>query len=181
MPTRRDFLATTGLAASAIALAARRADAAGTASPILTANTEPDPQVKVLLLEALNAARIAGAGWADARIQRQRRQNLGTREQQVTNVSDTDTIGCGVRVTRDLLGHALVQLVTRPDTDLQVHYHGVVCDTHFTSPFDKQLGFSDNLSLTSVQHPLLLQHLCGILCSLDRWVRAERFYFLQPA
>ena len=94
MTSRRDFLATTGLAASALALAARRADAAGTASPILTANTEPDPQVKVLLLEALNAARIAGAGWADARIQRQRRQNLGTREQQVTNVSDTDTIGC---------------------------------------------------------------------------------------
>ncbi len=101
MPSRRDFLATTGLAASAIALAARRVDAAGTRSPILTANTEPDPQVKVLLLEALNAARIAGAGWADARIQRQRRQNLGTREQQVTNVSDTDTIGCGVRVLVD--------------------------------------------------------------------------------
>ena len=101
MPSRRDFLATTGLAARAIALAARRVDAAGTRSPILTANTEPDPQVKVLLLEALNAARIAGAGWADARIQRQRRQNLGTREQQVTNVSDTDTIGCGVRVLVD--------------------------------------------------------------------------------
>ncbi|MCE9602140.1 MAG: TldD/PmbA family protein [Gemmatimonadetes bacterium] len=101
MSSRRDFLATTGLAASAIALAARRADAAGTRSPILTANTEPDPQVKVLLLEALNAARIAGAGWADARIQRQRRQNLGTREQQVTNVADTDTIGCGVRVLVD--------------------------------------------------------------------------------
>ena len=101
MPTRRDFLATTGLAASAIALASRRADAAGTRSPILTANTEPDPQVKVLLLEALNAARIAGAGWADARIQRQRRQNLATREQQVTNVADTDSIGCGVRVLVD--------------------------------------------------------------------------------
>jgi len=101
MTTRRDFLATTGLAASAIALAARRADAAGTRSPILTANTEPDPQVKVLLLEALNAAKIAGASWADARIQRQRRQNIGTREQQVTNVADTDTIGCGVRVIVD--------------------------------------------------------------------------------
>ena len=101
MPSRRDFLATTGLAVSAIALAARRADAAGTRSPILTANTEPDPQVKVLLLEALNAARTAGASWADARIQRQRRQNLGTREQQVTNVSDTDSIGCGVRVLVD--------------------------------------------------------------------------------
>ena len=114
MPSRRDFLATTGLAASAIALAARRADAAGTRSPILTANTEPDPQVKVLLLEALNAARIAGAGWADARIQRQRRQNLGTREQQVTNVSDTDTIGCGVRVLVDgTWGFSATRLLTK--------------------------------------------------------------------
>ena len=98
MTTRRDFLTSTGLAASAIALASRRADAAGTRSPILTSTTEPDPAVKVLLLEALTAAQLAGASWADARVQRQRRQNLGTREQQVTNVSDTDTIGCGVRV-----------------------------------------------------------------------------------
>ncbi|MBX3134454.1 MAG: TldD/PmbA family protein [Gemmatimonadaceae bacterium] len=52
-------------------------------------------------MEALNAARLAGASWADVRVQRQRRQNLGTREQQVTNVLDTDTIGCGVRVLVD--------------------------------------------------------------------------------
>jgi TldD protein len=100
MTSRREFLATTGLAASAVALASRQVGAA-TASPILTAATEPDPQVKVLLLEALTAARLAGATWADARVQRQRRQNLGTREQQVTNVLDTDTIGCGVRVLVD--------------------------------------------------------------------------------
>jgi TldD protein len=101
MTTRRDFLATTGLAASALALTARRVNATGTRSPILNERTEPDPQVKVLLLEALTAAKLAGASWADARIQRQRRQNLGTREQQVTQVSDTDTIGCGVRVLVD--------------------------------------------------------------------------------
>ena len=101
MTTRRDFLASTGLAASAIALAGRRADAAVLRSPILTPETEPDPAVKVLLLEALTAAKLAGASWADARVQRQRRQNLGTREQQVTNVSDTDSIGCGVRVLVD--------------------------------------------------------------------------------
>ncbi len=101
MTTRRDFLASTGLAASAIALAGRRANAAGLRSPILTPDTEPDPAVKVLLLEALTAAKLAGASWADARVQRARRQNLGTREQQVTNVSDTDTIGCGVRVLVD--------------------------------------------------------------------------------
>ncbi|MBA3854767.1 MAG: TldD/PmbA family protein, partial [Gemmatimonas sp.] len=52
-------------------------------------------------MEALNAAKLAGAAWADVRVQRQRRQNLSTREQQVTNVLDTDTIGCGVRVLVD--------------------------------------------------------------------------------
>ena len=72
MTSRRDFLATAGLTASALALTSRQLGAA-TASPILTETTEPDPQVKVLLLEALNAARIAGASWADARVQRQRR------------------------------------------------------------------------------------------------------------
>ena len=102
MSTRRDFLAKTGLAAGALALASKQLSAAEhTRSPIITADTEPDPAVKVLLLEALTAAKLAGAAWADARVQRQRRQNLGTREQQVTNVSDTDTIGCGVRVLVD--------------------------------------------------------------------------------
>ena len=101
MTSRRSFLAQTGLTAAGLALASRRLEASETSSPILTATTEPDPAVKVLLLEALTAAKLAGATWADARIQRARRQSLGTREQQVTNVSDTDTIGCGVRVLVD--------------------------------------------------------------------------------
>lgn len=101
MTSRREFLASAGLAAGTIALASRQIEAAELPSPILTASTEPDPAVKVLLLEALTAAKLAGASWADVRVQRQRRQNLGTREQQVTNVLDTDTIGCGVRVLVD--------------------------------------------------------------------------------
>lgn len=101
MTSRREFLASTGLAAGALTLASRRLEAAESGSPILTATTEPDPQVRVLLMEALNAAKLAGAAWADVRVQRQRRQNLSTREQQVTNVLDTDTIGCGVRVLVD--------------------------------------------------------------------------------
>lgn len=101
MTSRRDFLASTGLAASAVALASRRLEAAELGSPIITATTEPDTQVRVLLMEGLNAAKLAGASWADVRVQRQRRQNLSTREQQVTNVLDTDTIGVGVRVLVD--------------------------------------------------------------------------------
>jgi TldD protein len=101
MTSRREFLASAGLAAGTLALASRQLQADERPSPILTASTEPDPAVKVLLLEALTAAKLAGASWADARVQRQRRQNLGTREQQVTSVLDTDTIGCGVRVLVD--------------------------------------------------------------------------------
>lgn len=101
MTSRREFLASTGLAAGAVALASRRLEAAQLGSPILTATTEPDVQVRVLLMEGLNAAKLAGASWADVRVQRQRRQNLSTREQQVTNVLDTDTIGVGVRVLVD--------------------------------------------------------------------------------
>lgn len=101
MTSRREFLASTGLAASAVALASRRLEASELGSPIITATTEPDAQVRVLLMEGLNAAKLAGASWADVRVQRQRRQNLSTREQQVTNVLDTDTIGVGVRVLVD--------------------------------------------------------------------------------
>ncbi|MBX9929457.1 MAG: hypothetical protein K2X99_11140, partial [Gemmatimonadaceae bacterium] len=88
MTTRRDFLIRSGLTASALALAlaARRAEA-NTRSPILTGETAVDPSVKVLLMEALDVAKQAGAGWCDVRIQRQRRQNIGTREQQVTGVN----------------------------------------------------------------------------------------------
>jgi TldD protein len=65
-------------------------------------------------MEALNAAKLAGASWADVRVQRQRRQNLGTREQQVTNVLDTDTIGCGVRVLVDgTWGFAATRALTK--------------------------------------------------------------------
>ncbi len=101
MTTRRDFLVKSGLAASALALTSRQLAAAEAPSPILRAGTQPDPAVKVLLLEALTAAKLAGASWADARVQRQRTQRLSTREQQVTGVGDTDTIGIGVRVLVD--------------------------------------------------------------------------------
>ncbi|HET8771401.1 MAG TPA: TldD/PmbA family protein, partial [Gemmatimonadaceae bacterium] len=87
--------------ASALALTSRQLAAAEAPSPILRAGTQPDPAVKVLLLEALTAAKLAGASWADARVQRQRTQRLSTREQQVTGVGDTDTIGIGVRVLVD--------------------------------------------------------------------------------
>ncbi len=100
MTTRRDFLKT-GAAAGALALGApalARADSLtrGTSPP-----SEPpamDPATKELLTEALNAATMGGAEFADARIGRYRNNFVITREQQIVNVVDTDNLGVGVRV-----------------------------------------------------------------------------------
>ena len=99
MTTRRDFLRTT-TAAGALALTApalgRAETLARRAAPI-----EPpamDPATRELLVEALNAAKMGGAEFADARIGRYRNNFVITREQQIVNVVDTDTLGVGVRV-----------------------------------------------------------------------------------
>lgn len=99
MTDRRDFLRTAG-AAAAVA-------AGGTLKRAgqLLAETPQGPQmdaaVRDLLMNALNAARSAGASYADARIARQRQNFVFTREQQIQNVVDTDSMGCGVRVLVD--------------------------------------------------------------------------------
>ena len=94
---RRDFLRTT---AAAAAVAGGRAV---TGAPITSAFAAPlvapraEAFVEELALEALNAARDAGASYADARVGRYRRQGINTRERQVTNVSDSESYGLGVR------------------------------------------------------------------------------------
>ncbi|HUE76765.1 MAG TPA: TldD/PmbA family protein [Longimicrobiales bacterium] len=57
-----------------------------------------DPALRDLLLHAIDAAIRAGASYADARINRNRNQAVSTRERQVTGLSDTDTMGVGIRV-----------------------------------------------------------------------------------
>jgi TldD protein len=57
-----------------------------------------DPATKELALRAVDAARQAGASYADVRISRSRQQALGTRERQITFFNDGDTFGFGVRV-----------------------------------------------------------------------------------
>ena len=47
---------------------------------------------------ALDAARSAGASYADVRISRAQSQSVATREDRVTNMSDSDTLGFGIRV-----------------------------------------------------------------------------------
>src|SRR5262245_14478216 len=108
MSDRREFLKKTGIAAGAIAAsgALRTAEAAASAlttpAPLPASAPPPmDAATKELLMEALNAAKLAGATYADARIARYRDNQIFTREQQIINVVDQDSIGCGVRALVD--------------------------------------------------------------------------------
>ncbi len=102
MTTRRDFLKQTGAVAAAVAATGPIRLAHGTALPVQGAQGQVmDPAVRELLMAALNAAEMAGAGYADVRIGRQRQNFVFTREQQIQNVVDTDTMGCGVRALVD--------------------------------------------------------------------------------
>jgi TldD protein len=56
---------------------------------------------RALALRALDAARSAGAGYADVRISRNRNQSIATRERQITGFSDTETFGFGIRTLVD--------------------------------------------------------------------------------
>jgi len=107
MTTRRDFLkaaaavtAVAGLGSPATAFALRP--------------TDSDTFVDDLALEALNAARSAGASYADARIGRYRSQFVATRERQVTGVNDSESYGVGVRALVDgSWGFAATREMTR--------------------------------------------------------------------
>jgi TldD protein len=57
-----------------------------------------DPATRELAMRAIDAARSAGATYADVRIARNRQQSLNTRERQITQFNDSDTFGFGVRV-----------------------------------------------------------------------------------
>src|SRR5215207_7975108 len=106
-PTRRDFIKATTSTAAALAVGkclavdvgadARIAPAAGQTLPPPTA----DAAMIDLANEALNAARGAGASYADVRVGRYRRQSVATRERKVTNVSDSESYGLGVRTLID--------------------------------------------------------------------------------
>ncbi len=118
MTTRRDFLATSALAAGAVALGLPRDARAETVLDARygRAHVRPpmDAAVRDLLMHALDEAKRAGATWADVRIQRVQRQSVATRERQVLGVSDDDTIGCGVRVLLDgCWGFAATPRLTR--------------------------------------------------------------------
>ena len=118
MTDRRDFVKKVGgLAAATLVGSAIPRSAHGLFLPPLEpppALPEMDPVVRDLLLEAINAAKIAGASYADARISRFQQNFVFTREQQIQNVVDTETFGCGVRTLVDgTWGFAATQKMTK--------------------------------------------------------------------
>jgi TldD protein len=70
--------------------------------PRLAAATPTDPMdaavSRDLAMRALEAARAAGASYADVRVSGNRSQALGTRERQITFFNDAESTGFGVRV-----------------------------------------------------------------------------------
>src|SRR5688500_2704653 len=101
--SRRDFLRDTSLAAAGIA-------AAGTLSPSMSfaglvaprpVEMAQDETVRALMMTAINTAKSAGASYSDVRIGRYRQSFGFTREQQIVNTVDTDSIGAGVRALVD--------------------------------------------------------------------------------
>jgi TldD protein len=96
---RRDFLRTGGAAAAGLALSPALTH--GITAPAARRTRVGDAFDRDLASAALDAATRAGASYADVRISTNRSQNVGTREQIVTGLSDSETSGLGVRVLVD--------------------------------------------------------------------------------
>jgi TldD protein len=111
---RRDFVGLSGLAAGALflpnfpSLGGTPVDAARLLEPGL------DPAQKKRLADAaLNAAKAAGASYADVRIGRYLNQSIFTREKQVQNIASGESFGAGVRVLANgTWGFAATNVVT---------------------------------------------------------------------
>jgi TldD protein len=107
---RRTFIAQGALLAAGMAACGPGMIAPATP---LTSLPHADPAVRDLVLHALDAARAAGASYADARVVRVRQQSVATRERRVAGLSDEESLGVGVRV---LVGGAWGFAATREMT-----------------------------------------------------------------
>src|SRR5215213_5579371 len=104
--TRREFLKTAASSTAAVGLAGCAAQAPTPAPAPVPASrvatpSAGDASVRDLTALALDAARSAGAQYADVRVSRNRNQSVFTREQRVQGISDNETFGFGVRVLVD--------------------------------------------------------------------------------
>jgi TldD protein len=118
MTDRRDFLKKSAQVAAAVAAANAWKATGGVASAFASVAPPiepiPDSTIRELMMDGLAAAKSAGAGYADVRIGRQRQNFVFTREQQIQNVVDTDSMGCGIRALVDgTWGFAATRLLTK--------------------------------------------------------------------
>ena len=105
---RRTFLCGSAAATAGLLLTRR---STMTAMP---KSLPPDATIEALSQLALDAARRAGASYADIRISRHRSQNISTRERQVQWTSDADSFGFGLRLLVDgAWGFAANSIVTK--------------------------------------------------------------------
>ena len=96
---RRDFVGLTGLAAGALFLPGFPSLGGTPVDPARLLEPGLDPAAKKRLADAaLNAAKAAGATYADVRIGRYLNQSIFTREKQVQNIASGESFGAGVRV-----------------------------------------------------------------------------------
>ena len=93
--SRRTFVKETSAAATAASLVAPGTGPALRRGPPAQ---QGDPSLKLLSMLGLDAARSAGASYADIRIVDVRRQSVRARNQRVTGLSDDESLGFGIRV-----------------------------------------------------------------------------------
>ncbi|MCH7749666.1 MAG: TldD/PmbA family protein [Acidobacteria bacterium] len=94
---RREFVKIAGATGAALAVGAGSLGCQPGVPRISGSGPAPDPEERELALLAVDEARSAGAGYVDVRISRHWNERVGTREQQITNVSKSDSYGIGVR------------------------------------------------------------------------------------
>jgi TldD protein len=111
--TRRTFIG--GSAVAALGAACRKEQRPAVAP---TAKAKSGTTTEDVLARALEAAKKAGATYADARIVRRRTERIATREDHVVSVAAGETYGIGVRVIADgAWGFASSPVVTGPSAE----------------------------------------------------------------
>jgi len=112
-PSRRDFLR----AVSAVAATGALGRQTATMDRLLAPASSPgDPGNRALTQVALDAARAAGASYADVRISARRSQVIFTREHVLEGVNDSDEFGFGVRALADgAWGFAASSVLTKDE------------------------------------------------------------------
>jgi TldD protein len=113
---RRDFLRHSAVTAAGLTVLGRPELLHGVLAPVAHGPVVQDAERRDLAARALEAARSAGAEWADVRINTNRSQGISTRDRRITGVADNITSGFGVRVLVDgTWGFAASGTVTRDE------------------------------------------------------------------